>query len=270
MRLVLPSNSSPKLFPNNTLASYTVQLPYPIDLSKGSWEVALAEIQFNKSWCNVRDASITFIVDERKTTIDIDDGYYSTNEELIKLINDHIKCSSFRRLTNFFQFHYNNITRRTALRITLPRTVQKFDITFSKGLKEILNLHYNFQDLKPYRPSCPNDPPIDRGQIAYELRASDTIKLNAIYNLMVYCDLAETTIVGDVEAPLLRAIPVQDEHWKYQCSSFNNQQFIPISKREVRTISIYIFTDFGELVPFTTGRTIVTLELRKVKSIHLY
>ena len=53
MRLVLPSNSSYKYFPNNTLTEYTVKLPYSIDLSKGRWEVGLEEIMFYKSWYNV-------------------------------------------------------------------------------------------------------------------------------------------------------------------------------------------------------------------------
>ena len=49
--LVLPSNSSMTLYPENTLADYTVNLSQPVTLDDPhKWEVGLAEIQFPNSW----------------------------------------------------------------------------------------------------------------------------------------------------------------------------------------------------------------------------
>ena len=46
--MTLPSNASMKIYPNNTVAKYTTQLPTNIELD-GEWEVALTEIMYNNS-----------------------------------------------------------------------------------------------------------------------------------------------------------------------------------------------------------------------------
>lgn len=270
MRVILPSNASLDVFPNNSLASYTVQLPYPINLStKSSWEVALAEIQFKKSWYNVKDASVSFFMKQNETKVAISDGYYKSNNELIEKLNESIKCVGDEELVNAFKFKYDTITRICTLHIEVPDDANNFSLKISPKLKEILNISDNLVDLEPYKPKCSTKMDSNTKVLRFTLKGKDTMRLNSIYNIMVYCDLANPTIVGDADAPLLRTVPVEDEHWKYQSSSPNKLQFIPASKREIRTISIYIFSDFGELVPFTSGRTIVTLELRKVRQIHV-
>lgn len=109
MRVVLPSNSSLKHFPNNTLTSYTVQLPQTIDLSVGQWEVGLEEIQFYKSWLNVRDCSITITRDGKDAVIRLDDGYYNTNADLIEAMNKKIQSNA--TVKNLIEFYYSNPTQ---------------------------------------------------------------------------------------------------------------------------------------------------------------
>jgi hypothetical protein len=40
-------------FPNNTLTHFTTRLPQMMDLD-GSWEIGLAEIQYQHSWYNIK------------------------------------------------------------------------------------------------------------------------------------------------------------------------------------------------------------------------
>lgn len=70
MRVVLPSNASTSNYPDNSLAKYTVQLPQPLDLSKGQWEIGLSEIMFHHSWHNVKGAALTIVYQngERENT----------------------------------------------------------------------------------------------------------------------------------------------------------------------------------------------------------
>ena len=56
--LVLPSNSSMSMYPNNTLAQYVTNLPRRISLS-GEWECGLTEIHYPHDWYNVRGARLT-------------------------------------------------------------------------------------------------------------------------------------------------------------------------------------------------------------------
>lgn len=52
--MTLPSNSSMKYYPNNTLSEFVTKLPQHFDLV-GEWEVGLSEIQFPISWYNISD-----------------------------------------------------------------------------------------------------------------------------------------------------------------------------------------------------------------------
>ena len=50
--LTLPSNSSMKYYPENTLTSFTTRLPNSIRL-EGDWDVGLVEIQYPHNWYNI-------------------------------------------------------------------------------------------------------------------------------------------------------------------------------------------------------------------------
>jgi hypothetical protein len=103
-----------------------------------------------------------------------------------------------------------------------------------------------------------------------KLIAQQAMKMTPIFNLWVYTDIISSCIVGNIEAPLLRVVPVQGEHWNYQCTTFDKIEYLPVSKSSVSSISVYIYTDYGEPVPFNEGKTVVTLSFRRVKSIHTY
>ena len=57
--IMCPSNSSMKMFPRNTAAEFTVQLPEPLNLSE-EWEVGLKKIQITNSWFNIREGRNRF------------------------------------------------------------------------------------------------------------------------------------------------------------------------------------------------------------------
>ena len=52
--MVLPSNSSMKIFPDNTTACYTTKLPQELNLRDNS-EVGITEIHFSRSFLHVRE-----------------------------------------------------------------------------------------------------------------------------------------------------------------------------------------------------------------------
>jgi len=86
-------------------------------------------------------------------------------------------------------------------------------------------------------------------------------------NIYIYSDIAEASLVGDVEASLRRIVQVgQQEHWTYECSTFNRLQFVPMAKNRFRNISVYLITDTGETIPFLPGKTAATLQIRKAES----
>ena len=53
--VVLPSNSSLKYFPSNTVTQYVTKLAKPLEFfNENHWEVALAEITFPNTLINVK------------------------------------------------------------------------------------------------------------------------------------------------------------------------------------------------------------------------
>lgn len=84
------------------------------------------------------------------------------------------------------------------------------------------------------------------------------MQLVHLYDLMIYSDIVQSSITGDIESPLLRVVSVEPGHWSKQC--------LPLSKSNFQNISNIIRTDFGEKVLFESGRTILTLDFRRVSA----
>jgi hypothetical protein len=55
--VTLPSNASPKIFPDNKPSHFFVKLPQTIDVSS-QYEVGLVEIQFPNTYCNVLEDEV--------------------------------------------------------------------------------------------------------------------------------------------------------------------------------------------------------------------
>src|SRR5437667_334258 len=96
--LVLPSNASPILYPDNKVSAYTVLLPHPIDLGP-NWLVTLSEISYTKSWFNVQESKIGMKYEDNKGVEVVDNthqltlpgGYYHSPADFVKTINRKLR-----------------------------------------------------------------------------------------------------------------------------------------------------------------------------------
>ena len=81
------------IFNENTLSSFTVNLPQPLELKK-EYDIVLAEIQYPQSWNNIRAGSNTIEIvysyprtmRERSMTKEVPPGYYENIPDLIAVI----------------------------------------------------------------------------------------------------------------------------------------------------------------------------------------
>ena len=264
MRVVLPSNACLENYPNNSLTKFTVQLPQPLDLSSGQWEFGLSEIQFYKSWYNVKDSILTIRKGNEETVVTMENGYYKSPDFFIHQLNEQIEKCCNEETQKFVKFSYNKVTRSSEIYFTPNK---KFLLEFTPNMKHILgfnnaDVNTEIEKLSQKYPAR-GDTPVSKLKFSTGL----PMQLDDIFNLMVYCDLAQTSIVGNTEAPLLRSVPVTGKHWENQCTTFSRIQYIPVSKKSVRSISVYIYTDWGQPIAFTHGRTTCTLEFRKTHSL---
>lgn len=160
----------------------------------------------------------------------------------------HLSWKLQKPLIDSMVYEYNKNTLQCLVKMNLSK-IKLSDITYSPSLQEILGTRYTSKQVR---------------HILYQTYTE--VKLSDIYNFMVYTDIISSTTVGDKETPLLRVVPVKEGHWKTQHVNFDNIQYIPVSMSIISNISIYIYTDFGKPVPFTDGRTIVTLDFRNKAS----
>ena len=247
MRIVLPSNSSLDYFPDNSLAKYTVKLPQHLDFSDGNWEVGVMEVMFYKSWHNLQDGAKIYITKgDQQKAVNIPSGYYRTMSALCLKMNTCMQQQLPASLRDVVVYAFDDLTQITTVSM---RSGTGCMVDYSPVLRSVMGgadgvLSTTFRD----------------GGADFQVKAS----LTNIFDVMLYSDIATPTqVVGDIETNLLRAIPVQGKHWEMQWTPFTMIQYIPVSPSKVNTITVYLYTDWGEPIPFLSGRTSITLDFRK-------
>lgn len=239
--ITLPSDSSMNYFPENKISHFTSRLPTPIEL-RGEWEVGLVEFIYPHTWYNVNSTNnlIGFdLNDGRIIGRRIPPGFYESVPDILKAIaiEDH---------QNKIYFTYNPITKRVSIKVKNKARVVLYD-----GLAQMLGFD-----------SC--EITSTENQQEAEVVSPYVADPCAHYRvLMVYSDIAEPQIVGDVLAPLLRIVNVTGNDGEVICVKYDRPHYLPISRKLIDTLEIVIRTHIGELTPFERGRSYVKLHFRQ-------
>ena len=86
----------------------------------------------------------------------------------------------------------------------------------------------------------------------------------SIYSIYVYCNLCNEMIVGDRRVPLLRNVAFNTGKWGATISVlFNSPLYVGLNASLIDTINLELRDDMGELIPFTEGKTVITLHFRR-------
>ena len=254
--LVLPSNSSSNIYPENTASLFTTKLPDDINLI-GQWDVALKEIQYPITWYNIENdngyvtidfnsvtnpivlQSLTPVITERLAiTVFIESGYYSSGEQLAEELNFRIKTSLPPAINNAINITYSIPAGKFAINISYGITVK-----FSRYMCKLMGVK----------------PSMDTPQLGN--RSADLKR--GIYSLYVYCDACEESIVGDTKVKLLRIVPIYGEHGEYVCHTYDFPMYTPVQTKNFSEIKIHITDDTGKSIPFRSGKSIITLHFKR-------
>src|SRR2546421_6604209 len=256
--LVLPSNASPILYPDNKVSAYTVLLPHPIDLGP-NWLVTLSEISYTKSWFNVQESKIGMqyvdgigeqVVDDTYQ-LTLPGGYYHSPEDFVKAINRKMKeWKSIGGVKSVPEYIVED--RKLKIKLRMDDTSAEGEAVFqSWGGKRRFTASF--------------DPESEEVLGVAHLPAQRPIHLNQGWgNLYVYSDIVEESIVGDVTAPLLRAIgtDTQAPFGTQITVSFDDEQYRRVNRHSFQEISIYLANDQGQRPHFHFGRVTVTLKFK--------
>ena len=86
-------------------------------------------------------------------------------------------------------------------------------------------------------------------------------------NLLVYTDICETWVTGDVSTRLLRNVALNLDQYSYGSifsKTFSSPVYVPVLCQAFETIEIDIRDQYGKPVPFDFGTSILTLHFKRV------
>lgn len=259
--LTCPSNSSMDLYPDNTLSNFKVKLNTTLELI-GDYEVGLAEIQYPLSWHNIRKGQNMFVVRYRKKERipgrvgkevkilrHIPPGYYPNIVKLLETMNGLLPKNilkdlgikiSYNENTNRVTINTKQFTNKKKNRGSLK---MKHDVARMLGFDKETLVKANTERISPYA-------------------ALSSGGLNHIY---VYSDVVEEVDVGDVQAPLLRVLPVQNRLDVITLGkTFSNIFYMPVSRKRIAEIEFKMTDDTGRTIGFEHGKVVIVLHFRKI------
>lgn len=241
--LVLPSNASMDIWPDNKLSHFKVRLPQRFVLSP-DWKVGLTDISFTKSWFNLGPGNEIRIKSGNDSVIGkVNPGNYESPEQLVEELTRLVVGKWKKPQKPKFLIDPNS--KKLKIEYDGDKS-EKFEIEFSHELSNILGCS-SFNLASEFNPSKP-------------------INLNQAYtNLFVYCDLVDPIIIGDTTGPLLRVVNARPlEHFgTHITETFDKPYYLPLAHTSFQEIEVYIRTDIGLPPHFNFGRVVVTLHFRK-------
>lgn len=255
--ITLPSDSSEKYFPDNTVAHFTTRLPHRIRLD-GEYEVGLAEFIYPYSWFNFTNVDDEIHAHFVKTDsgeifamCSFPSGQYTNEVILAKGLNDKLAEAivlSCNRKDLKVTFKYDEVFRKMTFTVRCDDDLEAF------FMSEEMRRLFGFAHCGPYRTG--------------EFTAGETFGVNDGSQLLyLYCDIASFTAVGHAKAPLLRVCNTSGKYGDVIRTIFTHPHYVPVARREIESIQININTELGKPTPFTFGKSVVTLHFRRRHSL---
>lgn len=275
--IVLPSNASMKIHPNNTLTDYTVELPYPVHLD-GKYEVGLHSLEYTRSWNNIKKGEnrIKISINGIGLEIDIEEGFYASETDLIEMLNYFVEAAIIKRektddtikkLTSemgagkYVYFDFDKRSRHVTLFVA-PHT----SVALASEIAAILGFEKKeFGHISEESISMENYAKLlaRPHEHTSHVAAEQVDYHRGLHMLYVYCDIVTGQIVGDVWANLIKTVPVGGEHGENVMKEYISPQYIPVLTNQFSNITITIRDDTGEKISFERGRVTATLHFRR-------
>ena len=243
--VTLPSNGSMTVFPDNKITEYKNKLPKPLHLD-GEWEVGLVECTYPFSWLQICEET--------------------TRVSLLHPSFDDWQAVSILPVKSFADEH--ELAEKKWFRDNQRGIMQISEID-DNGRVKMKNLMSGGIQLRFEGKICQTLGVDDPHTLSTEWESGRYAwtKQN-INQIFVYTDIIAPYPVGDREVPLLKHFSVNNS------AEFGSHvdvvppltAYHPISRNPIDTIEIAFRDGTGRKIPFTTGRTVVTLHFRQRRS----
>lgn len=269
--IVLPSNSSMHYFPCNTTTHFVTQLPHQIRLH-GSWSVAVTEIQIPMTFQHISSE-----IDEREIILKcLPRSILETNRvsrEVPATIKSYLKPGVYKNLESLVD-EINNLEEiKHHLKFLIERggyiRVKRICTSSCLEVEHYLQLSNKLKKILGFEIDSASVIKINKeeegGETAGNRPGNLTNGLPSM--LMVYSDICEPYVTGDVQSRLLRTVSLNMSDYTYsgiKMKNFSPPMYIPLLFNAFQSIEIDIRDQHGKLIPFDFGTLTVTLHFKRI------
>ena len=251
--VTLPSNSSLDSYPNNTASRFTTKLPDRIELGS-EYEVGLSEIIYPHTWFNFDNSDGRYALhyrstDRTYTSITFKSAYYPDGMTFANDLNRQLApiWSEYKSGQPTFKFTFSPSTMKMNIYNNNKISIQvSLDFIKLLGFSESYFLRM-----------------LGAGATTGVTTASKILTVKGVKSMMyIYCDVVSYSIVGDIEAPLLRVCSSSGKDGDMVRNIYTHPHYVPVARNDFEAIEINISDDLGRPVPFLHGKSLVTLHFR--------
>ena len=250
--LTLPSNSSMLQYPENCNSHFITYLPETYDLTNNDeYEVGLCELIVPNTITNILKGTARLQFkkskNEKVCILELKEGLYDTPVTLIDKLNEMIH--------SVYPNNERNKIKKVEFTYCIPTKIAKLKLYNTTATMELSPTLQRILQMPP-------------GEITSDVESSGPVDIHEEGNsLYVYSDLAVSRQIGDMQAPLLRVIPLSYSG-NFTHRIYIKPHYIPLSRKVFNTVEIDIRTDKGKVPSFmqkSSQRTVVTLHVRARK-----
>jgi hypothetical protein len=274
--ITLPSNVKSAGTPSH----YVTPLPYALELP-GRWEVALTEIHIPHAWHNVDGTNNQFAYyeGEKDNSMPAPD---SATREMLEGGGGYVVDTDIQLETFDTRLLGPSMAARQLTRVKLPQgyyaSVQDLVDTMHMTMSHVArhNIHFTVNLNKTVTVTTERNAylwlkpalgemlgfttPRIKGKVRGKYSADEK---RGMYSVLVYTDIILPQIVGNVQACVLRVVPVVGSAGELLVHQFSSRDYLPVSRSTIDSIEIDIRTDFGTPIVFNQGKVLCKLHFRQ-------
>ena len=266
----LVSNSSMSIYPENSSSHFVSQFPEQLYYNDGEYEMAMSAFQCRKSWYTFRedekysmklfaargDRNELEIKNDVNVMVELANfslksGVYESGNILQDEINNKITEAG---LNEYYGFEYDNITKKMKLSFT-DSDNKWFKVHMSNDLARKLGF-MNFSSEQNWVSVY--------GKPGKKIEGGFTVRIDEIDQIFVTCDLVQNNhVVGDIKSPLLHIVPSSGPFDSVIDFEPSTLLWLPLKRKTFDTAEVYITDAQGRNIPFSSGTTVVRVEIRR-------
>lgn len=258
--LVLPANSSAKVFPDNTNHTFKTKLSKRLCLEGEKWSIGLKSYTFPFNWHNITDKR-----NRIKLTLYNGEAVKGQGEEKILRVTP-ARYRSPKQLCKEINKQIRQEGAKDRIRLDFDEDARIISIYWSDGDDSSIEFDTDVAALLGCKPNFTyaKKRPVTECEFYNFDRSPD---MNAgFHNLYIYCSLCDVRPIGDTEAPLLLDIPVPNIENYNAAQVFkrlSDLEFVKVQNTNTDVVEVNIRGGDGEPIAFKGGLVSITVELRK-------